>query len=195
MMMKIEPILVIVALVAVTLTAAATNDLAISLHQRVEKGEVMLDILVSNVSTAAVEIVSEGIAPPWSVCAWFQWKVDGEDAQYLENVAGIPSVRESWLIPKDGVVLWASIPIRSLEHRIKNEQGREEWRSVISDKNRHTITIMPGRQWREHRLSLLAAIGAAPKEIRKERKIALGWVEIGKEDTEPTAAAAASSGQ
>ena len=57
-------------LLVLSATAVATDQIALSLRQREEKGEVVLDILVANVSTSPVEIVSEGIAPPWSVWAW-----------------------------------------------------------------------------------------------------------------------------
>ncbi len=67
----------------------ASTQLELSLRQRTEKGERVFDILVTNVSSTSVEIVSEGIAPPWSVWAWFKWEVDGKDAEYLENVVGI----------------------------------------------------------------------------------------------------------
>ena len=187
MMKKIQQILVIASLATATLASAAgTNDLAISLRQRTDKGEVVLDILVSNVSTAAVEIISEGIAPPWSVWAWFQWEVDGKPVEYLENVAGIPNVKESWRVPKGGVILWATIPLRDLKHRVQNDQRQKEWRSVITDEKRHSITIMPGRQWKEHRRSILQTISNAPQENRKELKVLSGNIEIGQGDTEPS---------
>ena len=183
MMKKIQQILVIASLATATLASAAgTNDLAISLHERTDKGEVALDILVSNVSTAAVEIVSEGIAPPWSVWAWFQWEVDGKPAEYLENVAGIANAKESWRIPKGGVVLWASIPIRSLQQISQNAQGQKEWRSAITDKKRHSVTIMPGKQWQKRYRSLLSAATNASQEQEKIFKIGSGSIEIGQAD-------------
>lgn len=187
MMKKIQQILIIVSLVAGGIASAdETSDLAVSLRQRTDRGELMLDILVSNVSTTSVEIISEGIVPPWSVWAWFQWEVDGKTAEYLENVAMIPSVKESRRIPRGGVILWASIPLRSLEQVTKNDQGQNEWRSVIRDKKPHSITIMPGRQWNERRRSILQTVSNAPQEQRKELKVLPGRIEIGREDTEPT---------
>jgi len=187
-MKKIQLMLVVFSFAAATVgSAAETNDLALSLRQRIDKGEVVLDILVSNVSTSAVEIVSEGIAPPWSVWAWFQWEVDGKPAENVENVAGIPNMKESWRIPKSGVVLWATIPLRDLTHLVQNDQGQTEWRSVITDKKRHSITIMPGRQWKEHRLSLHETISNAPQKDQKAFSVSSGNIQIGQGDSESSA--------
>ncbi|MFC1479092.1 hypothetical protein ACFL6F_00705 [Planctomycetota bacterium] len=143
-----------------------TEQIALSLHQREEKGKVVLDILVSNVSTSPVKIVSEGIAPPWSVWAWFKWEIDGRPAEYSENVAGIPDISESWLVPPKGTILWASIPLRSLQHVILNESGQKELRSVIQDTNRHIVIIRPSDRW-------------------KDMTVGTGKIEVGKKDTEP----------
>jgi hypothetical protein len=113
------------------------------LRQRTEKGEVVLDILVSNVSTGSVEIVSEGIAPPWSVWAWFDWQIDGMPAKYMENVAGIPAVRESWRIPPDGTILWSTIPLRLIEVKAK-----DRYDSGVKDDKRHTIAVLPTELWK-----------------------------------------------
>jgi hypothetical protein len=188
MMKKIQQILVSFAfVVAMVASAAETNDLTLSLRQRTDKGEVVLDILVSNVSTSAVEIVSESIAPPWSVWAWFQWEVDGKPAEYPENVAMIPNAKESWRIPRGGVILWATIPVRSLACLTDNDQGQKESRRAITDNKRHSITIMPGRQWQEGKRSLLDAISNGPPEQRTVLKVGSGRVDIGQEDTEPPA--------
>ena len=185
MKMRIQQAVVFVAFAVGGITLAAEiNDIALSLRQRGDRGEVVLDILVSNVSTGSVEIVSEGITPPWSIWAWFKWEVDGKRVEYPENVAGIPNVKESWRIPKGGVVLWASIPLRSLGHVIKNNQGQNEWRSVIRDRNRHSITILPGPQWKQHKLSILQAVSNVPREHPKELRISSGSIEIGQEHTE-----------
>jgi len=159
------------------------QDIALSLHERTENGKAVLDILVTNVSASAVEIVSEGIAPPWSVWAWFQWEVDGKPAEYLENIAGNPNAKESWRIPKGGVVLWASIPIRSLQQISQNAQGQKQWRSAITDKKRHSVTIMPGTQWQKRYLSLLDAATNSPQAQEKIFKIGSGSIELGQADT------------
>jgi len=130
-------------------TCMAAEQIALSLRQREEKGEVVLDILVSNVSTSSVQIVSEGIAPPWSVWAWFKWEIDKKPAQYSENVAGIPDIRRVWEVPPEGTILWASIPLRSLQHVVRNESGQRELRSVIQDKERHVVTIGPSDRWKD----------------------------------------------
>jgi len=177
-------IFVLVSLAAATVACAAeAKDVALSLHERTENGNAVLDILVTNVSASAVEIVSEGIAPPWSVWAWFQWEVDGKPAEYLENVAGIANAKESWRIPKGGVVLWASIPIRSLQQISENAQGQKQWRSAITDKKRHSVTIMPGKQWQKQQRSLLNAATNASQEQEKIFKIGSGSIEIGQADT------------
>lgn len=168
----------------VPIWAQSSDQIALSLRQRTEKGEVVLDIFVSNVSTNSVEIVSEGIVPPWSVWAWFKWEVDGKEAEYPENVALISNVKASWRIPKGGVVLWATIPIRALKYATKTELH-----SAIKDNNRHLITILPGKQWNERKLTILEAITNSPREQRKELKITPGKMEIGQEDTEQTNAA------
>jgi len=184
MIKKMHQIFVLVSLAAATVACAAeAKDVALSLHERTDNGKAVLDILVTNVSASAVEIVSEGIAPPWSVWAWFQWEVDGKPAAYLENVAVIPNAKESWRIPKGGVVLWASIPIRSLKQLSQNVQGQKEWRSAITDKKRHSVTIMPGKQWQKRYLSFLNAATNASQEQEKIFKIGSGSIEIGQADT------------
>lgn len=191
-MNKIQQMFVIVSIALATVASAVeTNDLALSLRQRTEKGEVVLDILVSNVSTTAMEVVSEGIAPPWSVCAWFKWEVDGKPAEFSENVAGDRRFgRQSWRIPQGGVILWASIPIRSLQHVIKNDQGQKELRSVVTDKKRHFISIMPGGQWQERKRSLLDTVSNESPKQQTILKVGSGRIEIGQEDTEPSAGGA-----
>lgn len=147
---RVQQALLVICLIASGIASGAeTNNLALSLRQRTEKGEVVLDILVSNVSTSAVEVVSSGFAPAWSVDVWFKWEVDGKQAEYSESVALIRGAKDSWRIPRYGVVLWATIPVRSLKHLIKREQGRSEWRSVIQDTNRHVIVILPNTQWKD----------------------------------------------
>jgi hypothetical protein len=165
--MKMNPIVSLCSalLLASSLVATAADQVALSLRQREQKGEVVLDIFVSNVSTSSVEIVSEGIAPPWSVWAWFKWEIDGKAAEYSENVAGI-AAREFWLVPRDGTILWASIPLRSLKHVILNESGQRELRSIIQDTSRHVVTIRPSDRWRDMR------VGA-------------GKIEVGEKGTEP----------
>ena len=124
--------------------AGTSDQLALSLHQRTEKGELVLDILVSNVSTTALEVTSEGIVPPWSVWAWFKWEVDGKEAHYMENVAMIHAMKESWRIPPRGVVLWATIPLRELTTRTK-----DAYQIAIKDSSRHVVTILPNDRWKE----------------------------------------------
>lgn len=141
--------LCVALLITTSATCMATEQVALSLRQREEKGEVVLDILVSNVSTSSVRIVSEGIAPPWSVWAWFKWEIDKEPAEYSENVAGIPDIRRVWEVPPEGTILWASIPLRSLKHVIRNESGQRELRSVIQDTDRHVVTIRPSARWKD----------------------------------------------
>jgi hypothetical protein len=167
-----QTLLVISLFVSGIAYGAETNDLALSLRQRIEKGEVVLDILVSNVSTSAVEVVSSGFAPAWSVDVWFKWEVDGKQADYSESVASIFDAKDSWRIPRHGVVLWATIPLRSLKHLIKHEQGRGEWHSVIQDTNRHLIVILPNTQW-------------------KNLKVRPGKLEIGQETANTSPAAGA----
>jgi hypothetical protein len=97
---------------------------------------------------------------------WFKWQVDGKPAEYSDNVARIPHIKESWRIPKGGVVLWASIPLRSLKHVIQNESGLKELRSVIQDTNQHLVTVLPRDRW-------------------KGITVRTGKIEVGKKDTEP----------
>jgi hypothetical protein len=136
--------------------AGASEQISLSLRQRSEKGEVVLDILVSNVSTTSVEIVSEGIAPPWSVWAWFDWDVNGKTGKYIENVAGIPGIKESWRIPPGGTILWATIPLRKIEIRTK-----DGYEIGVKDDNRHVVSILPSERW-------------------KQMKVASGKIEVGK---------------
>ena len=129
--------------------AVAADVLSLSLRQREDKGDVMLDILVTNVSTSSVRIVSEGISPSWSVWAWFTWEVDGEQAEYLENVAGIPEMRSVWEVPRGGTILWATIPLRSIQHRIRDKTGKKEYRSVIEDFRPRLLRILPSDRWKD----------------------------------------------
>ena len=158
------------AFIGVMLTLHATKaseDIALSLRQREERGEVFLDILVTNLSTSPVEIVSEGIAPPWSVWAWFKWEIDGKPAEYFENVAGIPQNREIRRIPMSQSILWASIPLRALKHDVQTREGRKEDVSVIQDTKQHSVVIRPSSRW-------------------KGLEVAEGKLLVGKNDTEQT---------
>lgn len=150
---------------APSVAADASSQLALSLREHEEKGEVYLDILVSNVSKSPVEIVSEGIRPAWSVWAWFDWTVDGKQAKYSENVAGFSRVEESWRVPPRGVILWAAIPLRLLQITTKHEL-----RPAITDRKRHVVRIMPTERWK--------GLAVAP-----------GQIEVGEKDVEPTGAA------
>lgn len=152
-------------LLAIEPTSAEESDqLALSLRQRTEKGEVVLDILVSNVSKASLDITSKGIVPPWSVWAWFDWTVDGKPAKFIENVAGIPEAKESWRVPPQGVILWASVPLRKLE--IKTTDG---YKKAIRGKKRRVVTIFPTERW-------------------KQLKVTSAKIEVGQQNAEPVAA-------
>jgi hypothetical protein len=129
--------------------AVAADLLSLSLRQREDKSEVMLDILVTNVSTSSVRIVSEGFSPAWSVWAWFTWEVDGELAEYFENVAGIPDLRSVWEVPRGGTILWASIPLRSIQCMIRDRTGKKEYRSVIDDFKPLLLRILPSARWKD----------------------------------------------
>ncbi len=142
--------------------AVASEQLALSLRQRTEKGEVVLDILVSNVSRTSLDVTSKGIIPPWSVWAWFDWTVDGKPAKYWENVALLTDTKESWRIPPLGVILWASVPLRKLE--IKTRDG---YKNAIADKKRYVVTILPTRRW-------------------DKLKVAPGRIEIEQKNAEPS---------
>ena len=142
----------IASMLVVFLTAGsviASDQLALSLRQRVEKDEVVLDILVTNLSKTSVEITSKGIVPPWSVCIWFDWAIDGKPAEYWENVGGIPEAKESWRVPPKGVILWGSIPLRELQIKTKDKLF-----PAITDKKPHVVSIRPGEQWKKKDLSV-----------------------------------------
>jgi hypothetical protein len=127
----------------------ASEDVALSLRQREEGGEVFLDILATNLSTSPVEIVSEGMAPPWSVWAWFKWEVDGKPAEYREeNVAGIPEKRETRWIATNQSIRWASIPLHALKHVVQTDIGQKADTSVIQDTKQHSVVIRPSNRWK-----------------------------------------------
>jgi hypothetical protein len=69
----------------------------------------------------------------------------------------------------------------------KNDQGQDELRSVITDQKRHSISIMPGRQWQERKRSLLDAVRGTPPEQEKILEVGSGRIEIGQTNTEPLA--------
>ncbi len=128
---------------------AMAGDISLTLRQRDEKSVVMLDILVTNISTSPVQITSEGIVPPWSVQAWFAWEVDGEPVEYFENIAGIPGAKSEWIIPRDGTVLWASIPILSIKERSPHleDDGKIVLRSLFEDGSSRSVRILPTGRW------------------------------------------------
>jgi hypothetical protein len=152
--MKLFITILFISLLVLLSVAVAANDLSLSLRLRGDKGGRVLDILVTNTSTSSVRIISEGIAPPWSVWAWFAWEVDGKPAEYLENVAGIPKTRSVWEIPRNGTILWATIPLQSMQHVIQNERGEKELSSVIEDATPHFVRILPGDRWKDIAVSL-----------------------------------------
>jgi hypothetical protein len=147
--MKLFIPILFISLLVLSSVSVAADDLSLSLRQREDTSGRVLDILVTNTSTSSVRIVSEGIAPPWSVWAWFAWEVDGKPAKYLENVAGIPKTRSVWEVPRNGTILWATIPLQSLQHAIQNERREKEVRSVIDDTVPHFIRILPSDRWKD----------------------------------------------
>lgn len=143
-------------------SAMASNQLALSLRQRTEKDEVVLDILVTNISKTSIDITSKGIVPPWSTWAWFDWTVDGKPAKYWENVGGGLDIKEFWRVPPNGVILWASIPLRKLQVETKNEL-----KSAITDKEPHVVTILPSKRWEKENLQVrLGNITVKPPKVR-----------------------------
>ncbi len=148
------------------------HSVELSLRLTTERGGRHLEILVTNVAHAPVEIISQGHAPPWSVCLWFKWKVDGEDAGYIENVAFIWRIRERRRIPPGKALRWGSIPLRSL--RVHTEAG---YQSAIQDNAKHTVTVLPSEQWKG-------------REPWQEVKVKPGTLEISAAPAEPATAPA-----
>ena len=152
--MKIFIPILFISLLVLPPRSISADDLSLSLRQREDEGGRVIDILVTNTSTSSVRIVSEGIAPPWSVWAWFAWEVDGKPAEYSENVAGFPKTRSVWEVPRDGTILWATIPLQSLQHVIENERGGKKLCGVIEDTIPHSVRILPGDRWKGISVSL-----------------------------------------
>jgi hypothetical protein len=126
-----------------------SHQVELSLRIRVEKSSRFLEIFVKNSSPNAIEITSEGFRPEWAVCQWFQWKVDGREAEYVaESVALIPKAKESWRIPPGGVVLWDEISLRVLSYRTKSG-----FQPAIDNRRSHTVTVLASARWKDFKVS------------------------------------------
>ncbi len=124
--------------------AGETNGARVELSLRLadEPGASHLEILVQNIGTNPVVLTSEAMVPEWSPWAWFEWRVDGREAEYVENVAMIPGVRQTWSIPPRGIVYWAKIPLREIWTRTEKPNQR-----AITDNRPHTVVILPSARW------------------------------------------------
>ena len=125
----------------------AHAQLLLSLGLTTNECGTTVNIYVRNAGTNAVEITSEGIAPPWSPPRlWFELAVDGQRAfcagKYLET-----GTRTSRRIDAGETVLWSRVSLDNVQFQFSTETGGG-WKAAIDDASPHTVTIIPSARWK-----------------------------------------------
>ena len=114
----------------------------LTLQQRIADNQMYLDIIAHNISTQAVEIVSPHLVPHFPVTQWFNWKVNGKDADFCQNVALIPGATVTQRIPPGSEYIWTNILMRDIRVLTSNRL-----QSAFTLGGENTIEVFPGRRW------------------------------------------------
>ena len=114
----------------------------LTLQQRIADNQMYLDIIAHNISTQTVEIVSPHFIPHFSATQWFNWKVNGKDAELIWNAALIPDGTVTQRIPSGSEYLWTNILMRDI--KVRTPDG---YQSAFTLGGENTIEIFPSPRW------------------------------------------------